>query len=120
MNRTLQSVTRGLATAAVVASVGLAGASTAQAREAACNDNFVGGTNNSGASLQAASGSAYRKGPGAGYCNMGNREGLAYIWCTKRSADGNPWYLARDNSSGVLGWIWAGNVISTSGTIRNC
>ncbi|GAA0598047.1 hypothetical protein HPO96_20950 [Kribbella sandramycini] len=95
-------------------------AGTAAAGSSACNNTVVGGPNNSNGFLQAKAGSPYRKGPGASYCAYSNREGTGAIWCTKRSADGNPWYLARDTSSGVVGWIWAGNVTSTTGTINNC
>jgi hypothetical protein len=87
---------------------------------AACNNNFVGGPNNSSGSLQAKSGAVWHKGPGGNYCTLTSRSGLAYVWCYTTSASGNFWYLARDNSSSQLGWIWAAYVTSTSGSIKHC
>lgn len=88
---------------------------------AACNNNFVGGPNNSSGSLQAQSGAVWHRGPGGNYCTLEPRSGLAYVWCyTKNTSSGNFWYLARDHSSSQLGWIWAGYVTSTSGSINRC
>ena len=112
-----------LSSVLVMAPSAVASSAPAQAagvQQRACNNDFQSGPNNSSATLQAMASSPYRKGPGANYCSFGNHEGLAYIHCRKQSDAGNPWYLARDSNSGTVGWIWAGNVSSTSGTIKNC
>lgn len=87
---------------------------------AACDANFVGGSNNSSGSLQAQSGAVWHKGPGANYCTIPSQSGLAYVWCYTTSASGNFWYLARDSNTSQLGWIWAAYVTSTSGSINRC
>lgn len=92
----------------------------APAQVTACNNDFVGGQNNSSGTLSVPSGATWRKGPGEGYCALTSRSGLAYAWCKKFNSAGNLWYLARDASSSQLGWIWAGNINGTSGTINNC
>lgn len=95
-------------------------ATSADASVQACTDNFISGPNNSSGSLQAQSGAVWHKGPGGNYCTIPSRSGLAYIWCWTYSSNGNVWYLARDNSSSQLGWIWAGYVTSTSGSKNRC
>jgi hypothetical protein len=109
--------------ATCMASLGLIAvpATSANAAVAAsCTDNFISGPNNSSGSLQAQSGAVWHKGPGGNYCTIPSRSGLAYVWCYTKSSNGNFWYLARDASSSQLGWIWAGYVTSTSGSINHC
>ena len=98
----------------------LAGPAQAQAsvgshaKSAACSSTVVGGADISSATLNAPSNAPYRTGPGENYCSYGNRTGSANVYCTRTSSAGNLWYRAQDKSSGVLGWIWAGNVSSVS------
>lgn len=110
----------GATATAALSAAALAMAGPATSAQAACNNDFVGGPNNSSGSLQAKSGAVWYKGPGGNYCTLPSRSGLAYVWCTTHSSNGNVWYLARDNSSSQLGWIWAGYVTSTSGSIKSC
>ncbi|MFC9688208.1 hypothetical protein ACFTSF_06675 [Kribbella sp. NPDC056951] len=56
----------------------------------------------------------YHTGPAA-QCASVNRSGHASIYCQKLNEFGNLWYYAKDTSSGHKGWVWAGNVQSTSG-----
>lgn len=87
----------------------------------ACSNNVVGGPNNSSGYIYTSAGSPFRKGPGEGYCSYGNRSGQAALWCQGKSSAGNVWYLARDVSSGVVGWVWAGNVYRVaSSNVRRC
>ncbi|MCE6995393.1 hypothetical protein LZG04_11320 [Saccharothrix sp. S26] len=104
-------------------SLGLMAAPAASANAsvaAACDNNFIGGPNNSSGSLQAQSGAVWHKGPGANYCTIPSQSGLAYVWCYTTSSSGNFWYLARDSNTSQLGWIWAAYVNSTSGSINHC
>jgi len=109
------------ATAAVALSAAaLVMAGPATSAQAACNNDFVGGPNNSSGSVQVQSGAVWHKGPGGNYCTLPSRSGLAYAWCYTTSASGNFWYYIRDASSSELGWVWAGYVNSTSGSIHHC
>jgi hypothetical protein len=110
----------GATAAAALSAAALVVAGPATSAQAACNNDFVGGPNNSSGSLQAKSGAVWHYGPGGDYCTLPSRTGLAYVWCYTKSASGNFWYLARDASSSQLGWIWAGWVSSTSGSINHC
>lgn len=78
------------------------------------------GRNGQGGTLQTIGSEPYRNGPGENCGLLSYRSGTADIYCKKFNELGNLWYYARDRSSGVLGWIWSGNVASTSGTRPNC
>ncbi|SER89049.1 hypothetical protein SAMN05216188_11715 [Lentzea xinjiangensis] len=78
------------------------------------------GRDGNGGTLQTIGSEPYRNGPGQNCDVYSNRSGTADIFCKKFNELGNLWYYARDRSSGTLGWIWSGNVASTSGTRPNC
>lgn len=100
----------------VISSTIAVGASQAQA--AVTCPQF--GRDGNGGTLQTNGSSPYRTGPGQNCGVYDNRSGTADIFCKKFNELGNLWYYARDQSSGTLGWIWSGNVASTSGTRPNC
>lgn len=110
----------GATAAAALSAAALVMAGPTTSAQAACINDFISGPNNSSGTLQAASGAVWHKGPGSDYCTLPSRTGTAGVWCRTTSASGNVWYLARDISSSQLGWIWAGHVSSTSGTINHC
>lgn len=78
------------------------------------------GRNGNGGTLQTIGSEPYRTGPGENCGIYSYRSGTADIFCKKFNELGNLWYYAKDRSSGTLGWIWSGNVASTSGTRPNC
>ncbi|WP_344959963.1 hypothetical protein [Saccharothrix longispora] len=77
------------------------------------------GTGNGG-TLQTFGSEPYRTGPGENCGIYSHESGTADIICKKFNQLGNLWYYAKDQNSGVTGWIWSGNVSSTSGTRPNC
>lgn len=91
------------------------GASPAQAA-VVCPQSF----NGNGGTLQTVASEPYRTGPGENCGIYSYQAGTADIVCKKFNQLGNLWYYARDRDSGVLGWIWSGNVASTSGSRPNC
>jgi hypothetical protein len=74
------------------------------------------GTNKDPGTLVTDGAVPYRRGPAGECASVGNHQGLAYIWCSKFNAHGNLWYYVRDSSSNTIGWVWSGNVRSTSGS----
>jgi len=85
----------------------------ATAAEVVCNQ---GGGNNDPGTLVTNGAVPYRTGPGEVCAALSNRSGTGDIFCSKFNEHGNLWYYVRDRSSGTLGWVWSGNVQSTSGS----
>lgn len=93
------------------------GVGASQAQAAVCNQT---GRNGNGGTLQTIGSEPYRNGPGENCGIYSYRSGTADIFCKKFNSAGNLWYYAKDRSSGTLGWIWSGNVASTSGSRPDC
>ncbi|MEO7263090.1 MAG: hypothetical protein ABI047_17830 [Jatrophihabitantaceae bacterium] len=109
------------AAAAALSAAAMVMAGPATSAQAACDNNFISGPNNSSGTLQAAGGAVWHKGPGGNYCTIPSQSGLAYVWCyTTNPSSGQLWYLARDADTSRLGWIWSSYVNSTSGSINHC
>ncbi|WBQ04477.1 hypothetical protein [Kribbella sp. CA-293567] len=106
----------------IAAAVAITGASLVAATGTSqAEDCTQYGTNVDGGFLYTNGAVPYRRGPATGCASTGNRSGKAAIWCSKYNDVGNLWYYARDISSNVVGWVWAGNVSRTEGSNhRSC
>ncbi|MFT7839738.1 hypothetical protein Q5530_26640 [Saccharothrix sp. BKS2] len=98
---------------AVGAGVSSAGATVPSAQAIDCTQY---GTNKNPGTLTTDGAAPYRRGPAGECASVGSHSGLAYIWCQKVNAYGHLWYYVRDSSSNTVGWVWSGNVRSTSGS----
>lgn len=88
------------------------GASTSQA----AIDCTQYGTNKDGGYLYTNGSVAYHRGPAGECASVGNHQGKAYIWCSKYNTYGNLWYYVRDSDTNTVGWVWAYNVQSVTGS----
>lgn len=110
-----------MAAVGVIAGSSLIGVSASQAQAAELPKCHQSPANGHGGTLTVSGSAPYRNGPGencAAY--VPNRSGVGDIYCKKINSLGNLWYYAQDRSSGVVGWIWSGNLSGTSGARPNC
>jgi hypothetical protein len=110
-----------MAAVGVIAASSVIGVSASQAQAAALPKCPQSAPDLHGGTLQISGSAPYRNGPGEN-CTayVPNRSGTGDIYCKKFNSLGNLWYYARDQSSGVVGWIWDGNLSGTSGSRPNC
>ncbi|MGW7083425.1 hypothetical protein ACWGH2_07985 [Streptomyces sp. NPDC054871] len=121
-NRAASTLTAGALLGASLVAAGATNAGASVADTAADICSFHVAINNSSGVAHLRENVWLKKGPYASCGDSGHifKGGKFYVWCITNNTYGNAWYYGREAGTDEKGWVYAGNLNVSSGSLNKC